>query len=258
MPYFRSIRTGLLIPLALAASSPGVAGRQPRSMASHPRLVPVQPQPGPLAAYEADLRRVFRDGYGADVQLRALVMPSFETEYLVGLRRTNRGYEIFALRPVRQQVWVYQLIKAYRSGRAGVMNVDIADPKSVPRDDTADEIARLEKDLPADPADLPLNRCSVPVEARLAADLTKAWRNMLEAVRSDEDLMAGVDGTSYVFSMEFEGRALAGETWTPSEGTAPAKLALLADTMRRYCETRDAGLLPEIGRLGRGLAATHF
>jgi hypothetical protein len=164
-----SLPTSLLVAVAPAAGE-----RLLKSMAGHSRLAPVETLPGPLAAYEADLRRVFREAFGPDVRLRALVRPSFETEYVVGLRREGAGYEIFAPRPSRQQVWFYQLVKLYRSGRAGVMHVDITDSKSVPRDDTGDEIAKLEKDLPPDPADLPMARCAAPVDDGLAADVIGA------------------------------------------------------------------------------------
>jgi hypothetical protein len=129
----------------------------------------------------------------------------------------------------------------------------LGDPEAELRDGTAEEIARLEKDLPADPGDLPLARCAAAVDEGTAKALTAAWRRMLDAVRADEELMPGLDGTSYHFSMEAEGRALAGETWSPEEGTRPAKLARLAEAMRQYCETKEAPTLDEIRTLARSL-----
>ena len=243
---------------AAATLEPAAASeRLPKSMAEHPRLAPVEAPIPPLEGYEADLKRAFREAFGPDVRLRAIVRPSFEAEYAVTLRRTGDGHEIFAMRPVSQQVWAYQMAKLLRSGRAGVMHIDLTDPKSVPRDDTADEISRLEKDLPPDPADLALHRCAVPVDGRLAGDLAGAWRSMLEEVRPDEELMPGVDGTTYVFSMESGGRALGGQSWTPREGTRPARLARLAEAMLSYCLTRKAAPLGRIRTLARELAAAR-
>jgi hypothetical protein len=159
----------------------------------------------------------------------------------------------------------------YKSGRAGVFVLDggkpdgkgggsddlLGDPKAKPRDDTPAEIARLEEGLPADPVDLPLERCSASVDDRLAESLTGAWRLMLEAVRPDETLMPGLDGTTYIFSMESDGRALAGETWTPREGTRPARLARLAEAMREYCERPATGRLTEISELAHSLSGAH-
>jgi hypothetical protein len=243
-----------IIPALAAAAMAGGAAALPRSMATHSRLAAVQPAPGVLADYEAHLRSVFRDASGPGVRLRAIVRPAFDTEYAVGLRQAGKGFEIFALRPGRQ-VWAYQGIKLNQTGRAGVIIFDkpLSDRSARPSGGIAEEITRLEKDLPADPADLPLSHCAAAVDASLAASLNSAWRLMLEAVRPEEELMPGLDGTFYLFSMELEGRALAGETWTPREGTRPAKLARLAEAMREYCETKAGERLAEIGELARSL-----
>jgi len=252
----------LILSAALLA---GGAPARPGLTRASPRLAPEQAAPAELAGYAADLRRTFREAFGPDVILRAVVRPSFETEYAVGLRRQGTGYEIFALRPERQ-VWSYQMIKLYRSGRAGVMTFDGADsddpdklfgdPGSKPRDATAEATAELEKGLPADPGDLPLARCALAVDNPTATALEGAWRHMLGAVRPGEELLAGLDGSSYTFSMEVAGRTLAGETWTPRRDTRPGRIARLAEAMREYCETREAGRLPEIVRLARRLGST--
>ncbi|MEA3009950.1 MAG: hypothetical protein QOJ91_1642, partial [Sphingomonadales bacterium] len=151
----------LILCVALVA---GGAPARPGLTRASSRLAPEQATPAELAGYAADLRRTFREAFGSDVILRAIVRPSFETEYAVGLRRLEDGYQIFALRPERQ-VWSYQMIRLYQSGRAGVMTFDGAgsddpdklfgDPDSKPRDATAETTAELEKGLPADPGDLP-------------------------------------------------------------------------------------------------------
>ncbi|MET1111566.1 MAG: hypothetical protein ABWX67_08595 [Allosphingosinicella sp.] len=158
------------------------------------------------------------------------------------------------------------MIRLYQSGRAGVMIIDGADgddpdqlfgdPGSEPRDATAETVAELEKGLPADPGDLPLTRCALAVDAPTATALTAAWRRMLGSVRQGDELLAGADGTSYTFSMAAEGRTLAGETWSPRPDTRPGRIARLAEAMREYCETREAGRLPEVARLARRLGAT--
>jgi hypothetical protein len=224
-------------------------------MAAHPRLAPVQSWPGPLSAHEVNLRRVFRDAFAPQVRLRALITASFEPESMIGLRRSEAGYEIFALRPKRE-IWLYQAIRHYRYGRSGVVSLDGGNPAAQSARESA-ELARLEKDLPADPADMPLSRCSAPVEPALAAGVATAWQTLLEAVDTEENLMPGLDGTTYVFSMETGGRSLAGQTWTPNEGTPPAKLARLAGAMRRYCEAKAPEALLEMEALARDLAGNR-
>ncbi|MEA3065518.1 MAG: hypothetical protein QOJ27_1970 [Sphingomonadales bacterium] len=256
----------LAILLALASAPAAGAEFRAQSMSAHSRLAPIREPSGVLADYEADVRRVFREGFAAGVMLRAIVRPSFSEEYAVGLRRTQKGYEIFALQPSRQ-IWAYQAIRLYKRGRAGVIILDdpgpggksgkraelLGDPGAALRDGTAEEVARLEKDLPADPGDLPLERCAAAVDDGAAAALTAAWRRMLDAVRPDEDLMPGLDGTSFHFSMEADGRRLAGEAWSPQEGTRPARLARLAEAMRDYCGTREGERLAEIRALAESL-----
>ncbi|MEA3008921.1 MAG: hypothetical protein QOJ91_613, partial [Sphingomonadales bacterium] len=104
--------------------------------------------------------------------------------------------------------------------------------------------------------DLPLTRCALAVDKSSATALTAAWRRMLGSVRQGEELLAGADGTSYTFSMEVEGRTLAGETWAPRPDTRPGRIARLAEAMREYCETREAGRLPEIAELAGRLSST--
>ncbi len=219
------------------------------------RLAPVRaPYDSISTNYEADVRRVLGDAFGPGVRLRAIVRPSFQVEYAVGLRQVGRRYEIFSLQPARS-VWEYQLIAMYRSGQAGVSLVeDLDDPDAEIRDGTEDEIRRLQVGLPANPADLPLSRCAVAVDGRVAAALLIAWRRMLEEVPPpDEAIEVGADGVTYQFSMELAGRALSGTTWSPRRGTRPARLARLAEAMREHCETQQAGRLRELTRLARQL-----
>lgn len=218
------------------------------------RLAPVRaPNDSISTNYEADVRRVLGDAFGPGVRLRAIVQPSFQVEYAVGLRQNGGRYEIFSLQPSRS-VWEYQQLAMYRAGQAGVSLVEnLGDPDAEIRDGTADEIRRLQDGLPADPRDLPLSRCAVAVDGATAAALQAAWRRMLEEVRPGEALESGADGTSYKFSMELGGRALGGEAWSPRDRTRPAKLARLAEAMREHCETQQAGRLRELTRLARQL-----
>ncbi len=91
--------------------------------AAQDRRTPVE-EPGTLlAGHEARLRLVLKEAYGPDVALRAIVRPSFQAEYAVGLRRGAAGFEIFALQPSRQ-VWTYEAIRLMKSGRMGSMTVE--------------------------------------------------------------------------------------------------------------------------------------
>ncbi|MET1111565.1 MAG: hypothetical protein ABWX67_08590 [Allosphingosinicella sp.] len=81
---------GRILILSAAALLAGGAQARPGLTRASPRLAPEQAAPAELAGYAADLRRTFREAFDPDVTLRALVRPSFETEYAVGLRRGGK------------------------------------------------------------------------------------------------------------------------------------------------------------------------
>jgi hypothetical protein len=214
------LSTLLVAALALAAS----AGAQPRLVAPER---PIQP----LEAHEARLRLVFREAFAPGVRLRALVTPSFETEYVVAIRAGREGDEILALRPA-QPIFAYSWLEMLRSGKAGVI--------APGGGGTRGEIERLQSTLPRDPAELPLARCVVPIEPALAALIAEAWGKLLRAIRAGETQPTGLDGTGWRFELEAAGGTLAGATWSPKRGTPPARLARLAEAMREHCEAPGA------------------
>lgn len=218
------------------------------------RLAPVrEPYDAISAGYQADIKRAFREAFAPGVRLRAIVTPSFQLEYVVGLRQQDDRNEIFMLRPASRQIWDYATIARLRSGHGGVLTGNLLDPNAELRDVTQDEIKRLEEGLPADPGDLPLTRCAVAIDPALATVLQAVWRRMLDEVRPGERLEGGADGTAYRFSMELDGRSRSGETWSPERGTRMARLVRIAEAMREYCETRQAARLQELSRLTRQL-----
>jgi hypothetical protein len=177
-----------------------------------------------------------------------LVEASFDSEYAVALRRRGEAYEIFSVRPPTQ-LWLYQVLAMLKNGRMAVTNLD-------GRDEAAEQIRKLEATLPPDPNNLSLSRCAAPVDRETAAAIEAAWRRMLEAVRPDDEPSLGLDGTSYYFEMASNGgRPLAGETWSPREGTRPARLVRVAEEMRAYCESRNPARLRALLALARELGS---
>ncbi|HYG29591.1 MAG TPA: hypothetical protein VD887_05180 [Allosphingosinicella sp.] len=220
-----------LIALALFAAVPAAAQE---------RLDPEE-EAGLLTDYEAHIRLVLADAFAPPVRLRAIVLHSFQTEYAVGLREGPGGYEIFSLRPARQ-IWTYTMIEMMRQGAVRASDLQ-------GRDITASEIERQAEGLPADPADLPLARCSVAVDDALAGALLAAWRVMLLEVRPRRAPIDGLDGVTYRFSTESDGRMLSGQTWSPRENTRPARLARIAEVMRSHCERPNPAYVALMRRL---------
>ncbi len=227
-----------LLALTLAAFAASGAPAQQR-------LVPPEPVDGVLAEHQARLRTVLKDAYGPDILLRAIVQPSFQLEYAVALRRQGAGFEIVTLQPARH-IWAYSAIAILKSGHGGSFRTTGDDFTGELVDTTAESIADLEKDLPANPADLRVSRCAVPVDAAASAALIRAWRRMLLEVRPPKQPQGGTDGTTYSFSMEEGGRTLTGETWSPRRRTRPARFAAIAAAMFAYCRTRQPKDLQQI------------
>lgn len=227
----------VLLPLAVALASVPAPAQH--------RLAPETTQQDFVADYEADVRSVLREAFGPEVKARALVYPSFQPEFAVGLRQTAQQHEIFFIRPSRM-VWTYTLVELMRRGRAGTMTFD-------GRDATAAEIARLTEGLPERPSDLPVERCATPVDEALAGALILAWRTMLEDIGPRRQ--AGLDGVTYEFSMTSGNRSLAGEIWSPERGTRSERLVRIANLMRSYCEAPRPRAAREMLSLARELVA---
>ena len=210
------------------------------------RLAPPAAEVEILADYEASVREVLREAFSPEVKARAVVYPSSQAEFAVGLRHSAQGDEIFFIRPSRQ-VWTYTLVALMRQGHAGSMSMDGSDR-------TDEEIARLTDGLPERPADLSLERCAAPVDEDAANALILAWRTMLEDIGPPQE--PGLDGVSYEFSMPAGDRSLAGETWSPRRGSRTEKLTRIAEQMRIYCESRHPEVLREMLSLARTIAGS--
>ena len=85
-----------LILALLLAAAPATASERPRA---EQLVAPDKNEGGPLGGYEANIGLVLKEAFAPDVTFRAIVYPSFDSEYAVGIRRRNAAYELFALRP---------------------------------------------------------------------------------------------------------------------------------------------------------------
>lgn len=223
-----------LLLLALVMIAPG-ADAQPRL------VTPAELRSETMISYHADLRSVFTEAFDESVTLRALVLPSFSVEFVVGVRGRGDDHEIFVLTPTTQ-IWAFQSLAMVRSGEVAVFTFDEATEDNPLagelQDGSQEEIARLEAELPDHPNQVPLTRCAIPISADAALTLAGAWRRMLDAVRSRDEMEVGLDGTTYSFSMGSGGRQLRGETWSPEPRTPAGRLARIAEAMRDYCLER--------------------
>ena len=213
--------------------------------------------------YDELIVDVLADGYARDVTLRAVVLPSFSPEYLVGLRNANiRGgadHRVFYLRPTIQ-LWGYETLRWLPAG-----SIDFSQDGN-PKDDATklqtDAIERWGARLPANPKDVPLTRCEKPLDAAVAQKVSAVWIGVLLETRYSPAETLGLDGVTYHFSAVHQdilaGRILspphflAGETWSPPSDSKPGQLAELAETLVRYCDSKAEAT--ELERLAETLA----
>lgn len=208
------------------------------------------------AKYYSLVTDVLAEGYTGSVSLRAVVLPSFWPEYLVGLRNTGEGkdvgHRVFYLRPTIH-LSDYETLRMLQTGEMKFSGAKYSDDwNSVKFEDPtkarADWINQLKSRLPVNPKDVPLARCERPLDPTVAQHITTAWIGALRETRHPPGYPGlRLDGIGYHFSadLQWEGvitdrilfkSIIAGQTWSPPRDSKPGKLAELADTLVQYCD----------------------
>jgi hypothetical protein len=177
-----------------------------------------------LEDFQKLVRNVFREAYTSDVRIRVLVQPSFAREYAVGLKETNGTFTAFWVES-KVQLWGYGLLDMFKKGQI----VGVRDGKST----NAEEIARLEAELPQQPNNVPLMRCQKPIESALAQRILFAWSQMLTRARPDKSY--GLDGDTYEFAMIHGDKTITGTAWSPAPGSRDDLLINVVIALRRVC-----------------------
>jgi hypothetical protein len=186
--------------------------------------------------YDRALLASFKDVFEEDVIVRAIIEPSFETEFAVGLKKDGETYKVI-YQEVSEQLWQYSVLDMMKRG-------EITSATSDGKSTTADEIAKLEKSLPANSKDVKVNRCERAVDAPLGKEIVAVWKEMLLQSRYSAQSSIVVDGTTFHFSGVFDYQRMAAQTWSPDERTKTGMLANLAYHMKAFCTgyTRSGGL----------------
>jgi hypothetical protein len=182
---------------------------------------------------------VFRDGYGDDVELRAVAFPSFSNEYLVGIRSTRdeggtiTGYRAFYLMP-KISLHAYESLRGAEGGLAAMDPNDPQDVEAYKKQSAY--IDQLKRALPTEPKDIPVVHCEKPLNNALAEKIATVWRGVLLETHYDPKGSNGLDGITYHFYAHGTYQSLAGWTWSPDENSKPGMLTDVADTLVAYCE----------------------
>ncbi|HEV2653240.1 MAG TPA: hypothetical protein VGU69_18395 [Rhizomicrobium sp.] len=177
----------------------------------------LEPAHGTVEGYEPAVTGVLKAAFGPEVVVRAIVEPSFEPEYAVGIEKHGDEYRIFGL-TASEQVWTA-----------------LNDQKPV--------------------AGINANDCRLPITADLATDILGVWKGMLLRVHTQVD-SEGVDGAIYFFSMMIDGQPHIGQTWSPLPSSPPGKLVSLANAMRDVCRWNRPHALDRVTAITADLKAS--
>lgn len=161
-----------------------------RTALAQDHLTP-DPTPPP-EQYFAKIREVFADVLRNDIIVQELVVPSFQPEEIVGIRRSDKGFEAFASKP-SSHVWLTF------NGEKGAPDY---------------------------------RQIHVQTEARAISDalterIRNIWRSMLLDARAPTEALDGLDGEDYYFSMPHADKPYVSATvWSPEKGKTVALVAL--------------------------------
>jgi len=85
-----------------------------------------------------------------------------------------------------------------------------------------------------------VSRCAVPVDAKIADDITAAWKGVLLATSYRDRPAFGAKDSIEHYAMSLGGRWLAGWTYAPEAASAPGQLHSVAQAMFALCQRDDA------------------
>jgi hypothetical protein len=187
-----------------------------------------------LLEYDTMVVSTLEEAFTRDVRVRAIVQPSFQPEYAVGIKQRENGYRVFCLRP-EIQLWAYETLKMMKAG--SIRNLgSIIGPRTDGASETRAEIEKLEASLPANFRDVKIKSGDVEIASDLAHLLVAIWETMLRQTRYDKAARLGFDGVFYHFSMRSDYQDLAGYVWSPPPASTTGLLVEVVETMRLVCD----------------------
>lgn len=181
--------------------------------ANSEHLTPVSLPPD----YHQKLIHTFRDGYGPQPSVQALVIPSLANEYLTGIRSTPTGSEAFLVEPK----YSVRMIQTAESAKAG------------------NERAKryiFPPDIPDSFLKNPIQIHTRSIPNNLSRSLCKIWVSELYMIRgASQKSRILLDPTTFIFSENIsKGELIKGQTVDPTRGSSISSLADLAYTLNGY------------------------
>lgn len=203
--------------------------------------------------YHNQVVTYFRSGFDDKVILRSIVLPSFEPEYMVGIKKVDAGYSVFYDRP-EVQLWAYDYV-------FNLKQKELEEIKSEYPAEYEEKLNKLKQQYPKNILDAKHVSCEKPIDKNLAKDIHFIWIEMLLKTKYSRESHLGRDGVTYHFSginylfeqeqddlkvlMRFNG-VYAGKVWSPEPKFKTGKLVEISDLMVDYCLKDDGGKLEKL------------
>lgn len=165
--------------------------------------------------YHKNVQSVLASAFAEGVELRIQVYPSFEPEWIVGLRREKDTFELFYTVP-KQQVWGTEILKMYESG-------EITGDGSVDED-----INKLKKEYPKGYRGIKVENQVYRLENEVAERIIAIFKSVIGDARVPDYPSAMMDGVIYVFEIKSDKGWVVAKTRSPHDGTFAAQCVDLA------------------------------
>jgi hypothetical protein len=197
-------------------------------------LVPEAHDFGKVIEYHQKIRHLFDDAFRPDVLLRVVIIESFSTESVIGIRKVSNGFEVFHLR-AKTHIWDTELLKDYEEGRIFSLDRDGNQTPGVETEGYRD----LKRRTPADFRDIGVEPAQRGLPKVTVDEVADIWRAMLLETRYPKRIRLGKDGTSYYFAMRDNfAVSMNGMVWSPAKSSRTNLLVQLAESLKDYIESK--------------------
>ena len=211
------------------------------------RFEPGTGDAGDIGGYHQMLQFVLKPAYADDVVVRALLLPSFQVESAVGLRRKADGWVVFVV-TAKQQVW----------GAVNLAMLEQGAIQNVTEGNNDKEIAQFRKRYPKGFHGIATDYLEQPVSAADADTLLATFRAVISSARTPDHPSMGCDGEIYIVSAkDAQGHEQSANTWSPRETTLSGRVVALIEELSRlaYGKAETASVVAHAKKICEDLLA---
>jgi len=169
--------------------------------------------------YEYEIKKAFDKALNTDLCLKMVCLPSFQKEWLVGIKDDNNKKTVFLL-TAKEHIWGYYLKKE----------------KSSRLNSTVTQKAKEDSDKTID-----IENKSIEIDSNTAELLSEVWTQMLLKTQHTKNYRIGMDGANYHFYI----LGIGGQVWSPIKDTNTGRLVEIGELLADYVKA-DVGKRKDI------------